>query len=78
MQAIFVAALLLLASGGAFASETKPPRISIATVDWDTARAALNDSEAARRLSAVAPERGSPHEFGLGRKKARSASISLL
>ena len=54
MQAIFVAALLLLASGGALAQEIKAPKISIAAVDWDTARAALNDSEAARRLSASA------------------------
>lgn len=54
MQAIFVAALLLLASGGALAQEIKAPKISIAAVDWDTARTALNNSGAARRLSASA------------------------
>src|SRR5215213_2528294 len=54
LQAIFVAVLLLLASGGALAQDIKAPKISIAAVDWDTARAALNASEGSRRLSASA------------------------
>jgi hypothetical protein len=54
LQAILVAALLLLASGGALAVEIKAPKISVAAVEWDTARAALNGNEAAGRLSASA------------------------
>ena len=36
LQAILVAALLLLVSGDAWAQEIKAPKISIAAVDWDT------------------------------------------
>lgn len=59
MQAIFVAALLLLAGETALAGEIKAPKISIAEVDWDSARAALNGNEAARRLSTSAHVSGS-------------------
>src|SRR4051794_7236183 len=58
LQAILVAALLLLASGNARAQEIRAPKISITAVDWDTARAALNDNEAARRLSVSADVAG--------------------
>src|SRR3954453_8683740 len=58
LRAIFVAALLLLASGGAFALEMNVPKISSAAVDWETARAVLNSNEAARRLSASAAVAG--------------------
>src|SRR5689334_10799657 len=54
LQAIFVAALLLLAGETALAGEIKAPKISIAEVDWDSARAALNENEAARKLSTSA------------------------
>jgi hypothetical protein len=54
LQAILATALWLLASAGALALEPKAPKISLAAVDWETARAALNDNEAARRLSASA------------------------
>jgi murein DD-endopeptidase MepM/ murein hydrolase activator NlpD len=74
LQAIFVAALLLLASGGAFALEIKAPKISIAAVDWETARAALNSSEAARRLSASAAVAGAASDL-LARLNQTSGTV---
>src|SRR4051794_34606161 len=55
LQALFVAGVwLLLAGGSAMALEAKAPKISVATVEWDAARAALNDSQAVRQLPASA------------------------
>src|SRR5690349_2651379 len=51
-------AILLLVGGAAAADEIKAPKLSIATVDWDAARAALNEIEATRRLSATAHAAG--------------------
>jgi hypothetical protein len=46
--------LLLCVSDTAGADSIKAPKISIAAVEWDAARAALIDTEAMRRLSASA------------------------
>jgi hypothetical protein len=57
LRAILIAILLLVGAAAA-ADEIKAPKLSIATVDWDAARAALNEIEAARRLSATAHAAG--------------------
>ena len=57
MRAVLIA-ILLLAGATAAADEIKAPKLSIATVDWDAARAALNEIEATRRLSATAHAAG--------------------
>lgn len=58
MRARLIAGLLLLlGSGAAHAQDIKTPRISVLTVEWDAARAALNRVAATERLPA-ALERG--------------------
>ena len=42
MRTVLIA-ILLLAGGAAAADEIKAPKLSAATVDWNAARAALNE-----------------------------------
>src|SRR6187549_1412469 len=57
LRAVLIA-ILLLAGATAAADEIKAPKFSIAAVDWDAARAALNEIDATRRLSATAHAAG--------------------
>src|SRR3954469_23751857 len=73
LRAILIG-ILLLAGGAAAADEIKAPKLSVATVDWDAARAVLNELEATRRLSATAHMAGAASDL-LGRLNQATGAV---
>lgn len=79
MKALLVIGLsLLLANTGAAAFEAKAPKIKPATVDWDAARTALGQGEAARRLSASAAASVAPADPFVQLNQATSAAFPTI